>query len=162
MASFEAQWVSVLLTKEIAVAQCRLHFAVGASNDVSSNQAVAHTLASICTCTHCSVNSAGFTADQNGHIATAASIAGTRPRVSIMPRAIPMVSLAIAYRKKVWNVRSGHCSAKTLAVKRFQSRSRSLSILNLISFAYQPVPDCSELLWEVLFALPHSSLPEAL
>ena len=51
MASFEAQWVSVLLTKEIAVAQCRLHFAVGASNDVSSNQAVANTLASVCTCT---------------------------------------------------------------------------------------------------------------
>ena len=91
-------------------------------------------------------------------MASAASMAGTRPRVSIMPRAMPMVSLAIAYRESGWNVRGGHCSATSLLVKRSGALSRSLSIVNLISSAYQPVPDCSGLLWLFLWAHHHIAL----
>jgi len=63
---------------------------------------------------------------------------------------MPMVSLAIAYRGKGWNVRGGHCSAGALAVKGLSALSQSLSMLNLISGADHPVPICSELLLEFL------------
>ena len=60
--------ISVLLAEEVAVAQSRLHFAVGASNDVSSNETVANALACIGTGTHSSVHSTGFAAHQNSDV----------------------------------------------------------------------------------------------
>jgi hypothetical protein len=63
-ASSEAQRkISVLLTEEVAVAQSRFHFAVGAGNDVSSDQAVTDALASVSASAHSSVNSASFAAN---------------------------------------------------------------------------------------------------
>ncbi|AII47278.1 hypothetical protein KR49_12840 [Synechococcus sp. KORDI-49] len=50
---------------------------------------------------------------------------------------MPMVSLAIAYRRKGWNVRREDCFAEALPVKRFADISQSLSIVNMISRAYQ-------------------------
>jgi hypothetical protein len=61
-----------------------------------------------------------------------------------------MVSLAIAYRRKGWNVRRRDCFAKALPVKRFADIPQSLSIVNLISRAYRCRNDHSELLWGFL------------
>ena len=69
-----------------------------------------------------------------------------------------MVSLAIAYRGKGWNVRRGHWSVITLAVKRLEDLPRSLSIVNLISRADHPVSDSSELLLEFVLAHHHTAL----
>jgi hypothetical protein len=64
-----SQKLSVLLTQEVAIAECWLNFAMWASNDVSSNKSIAYTLTGIGTSTHSSVHSTCFATHKNGYIA---------------------------------------------------------------------------------------------
>jgi len=58
-------------TKPALLVESRLHFTVGAGNDVGGNQAIAHALASISASANGCVHSTGFAADENGHVTAA-------------------------------------------------------------------------------------------
>jgi len=72
---------------------------------------------------------------------------------------MPMVSLAIAYRGKGWNVRWRHCFPRPELVKGFGRLPASLSIVNLISGANTPVGDCLSGLLEARCGAVNIRLP---